>query len=650
MEKWTMPNSFPDLSRAEGIAIDIETRDDDLKKKGPAVRRGGYIVGIGVITNDKQFMEYYPIAHDEGPNLNKSAVLNWLNDVLKNPDQPKIGANLLYDFDYLSHAGVKIGGDKWVDIQNAEPLINENAGSYSLNSLAKKYLGESKMEQELIDACAVRGLKGDPKGHIWQLPASIVGPYCIKDAELCLDIFSHQKKIMLNEGTYNLFKLESYLMPLLLYMRRMGVRIDVEKLDNSLKESRKTLFNYHKELKSLAGFDIEIWASASIAKAFKDLKLDYPLTQKTKKPSFTAGFLTDHPHELPRLILKCRKLDKFIKTFLEGAIKDQLINRRIHCSFNQQRAENDAVTGTRGTVTGRFSSSNPNLQQIPNRDPVLGPLCRSMFIPEENCLWGRADYSQIELRIFAHYAMGKGADAFRAQYINNPDIDFHQWCADLAGIDRRHAKDVNFGILYGMGVKRLGIQLGLPPEDAKELLKNHAERLPFMRSTSRAAMDVAENRGYVRTILNRRRRFDKWEPLDWNLAQVISSMNNPDALIKLIKKEISANPTKDYINGIKRAGTYKALNAVIQGSSADMLKMAMVNCWRSGIFKILTPHMTIHDELDVSIPNTKEGHEAFAEMVQIMETAIELKVPAKVDAQIGKSWGELSEVSESTSN
>lgn len=633
---WTMPTEFPDLSTARGIAVDIETRDDSLKQMGPGVRRGGYIVGIAVVTSDKEFRAYYPIAHDDGPNLNKSRVLAWLRDELKR-DQPKIGANLLYDFDYLTHAGVIIGGDRWLDVQNAEPLIDENAGSYSLDTLAKKYLDRSKLTSSLESECKERGFKGKAASNIWQLPASVVGPYAIEDAELSIDILMKQIPILHENGLYELFKAETYLMPLLLHMRRIGVRLDIEKLEQTIKAYKIKLRKLKVQLNKLAGFDVQCWASSSLLLAFENNSLDYPLTAKTKKPSFTKDFLAKHEHPLPKLIHEVRSIDKFISTFLEGQMQNYQVDGRIHSLFNQLRSTEY------GTVTGRFSSSHPNLQFIPKRDNELGPLCRSMFIPEEDCLWGQADYSQIEYRIFAHFAMGPGADEFRKQYNETPEIDYHQWCADVAGIERRLAKNINFGIIYGMGLKLLAKQLSLPIDEARDFLEQYNQKVPFLRTTTRRCGSVAENRGFVRTILGRRRRFDKFEPADRKLSGLVSQNKNQAVLRKEIRAFIQSNPTKDYSSGIQRAGTFKALNAVVQGSAADMLKVAMVNCWREGIFKTLVPHLTVHDELDVSIPQTPEGHEAWNELILIMQEAIPLKVPVLVDATTGSSWGKQDE-------
>jgi len=378
---------------------------------------------------------------------------------------------------------------------------------------------------------------------------------------------------------------------------------------------------------------VNYWAAASLAEAFKKLGIKFPLTPKTRKPSFTKPFLETCPHPISDKILECRSVDKFVGTFLEGQMSSQMINGRIHALFNQQRSDEY------GTVTGRFSSSHPNLQFIPARDDELGPLCRSMFIPEEGCVWGKADYSQIEFRIFAHYALGPGADEFRRQYQEIPDVDFHQWCADTAHISRKHAKTINFGLLYGMGLKSAAKQLGIPVDEAREFMELYHNKLPFIRATSRHAMAAADRRGYVRTILKRRRRFNMYEPADWEFSQVTPAIRNKELMEQTVARAVKNGQCSTA--GVRRAGTYKALNAIVQGSSADMIKKAMVDCWRAGVFNTLVPHLTVHDELDVSIPDTPEGHAAFDEMLVLMRDTIPLRVPVIVDGEKGDNWGNV---------
>lgn len=637
LNPYHLPGSFPDLSGAKVISVDIETRDDDLIEKGPGVRRDAYVIGVSIATNNG-FCEYYPVAHDEGPNLNKKAVFSWLKNELNRPSQIKLGANLLYDFDFLAEQGVQVMGP-WYDVQIAEPLLDENnAGNYNLGALAKKYLGEAKEETELEAYCAGHGWKGKVQKHLWKIPPEMVARYARQDVRLPIKIFEKQKPILKAEELWDLFLLETRLSPLLLQMRRTGVRVDEVKLNHAIIEYKKRLRRTYAELKKLVGFEINYQAAEDIAKAFDRLKIKYPLTLKTRKPSFTREWLRAHDHPLAQLITACRTLYKFIGTFLEGSIKDQLINGRVHCLFNQ------LLSDEYGTVTGRFSCSHPNLQFIPARDEELGPLCRSMFIPEKGCHWGKADYSQVEFRIFAHYAIGPGSDNFRAEYVRDPHIDYHQWCADKTAKPRRKAKDINFGLIYGMGLAKLARQLGLSKPEAEKFLQEYNEKIPFMKTTFQAASNTALSRGYVKTILNRRRRFTTWAPVDYALTKRVDAVRDKSLMINLVNKMVKETLAKGKIPprpGVQRAYTHKALNAIIQGSAADLMKKAMVDCYEAGLFDILFPHLTVHDELDNSVPKTREGEEAFHEQIHIMETAIPFKVPIIVDHMLIKNWGEV---------
>lgn len=635
---WKQPTRLPSLKKYDRIALDIETRDPELKTKGPGVRRDGYIVGIAVGAPDGKRW-YIPYGHAEGQQRPASKVLAWARKELCHPNQPKIGANILYDLDYLYHAGVKVTGP-FYDVQNAEPLLDENRGRYNLDSLALEYLNEGKDETLMKHACEARELKGAPQAHLWQLPPEFVGPYAEADVDRTLRVFDLQKSKLMRDGLWDLFMLETRLVPLLLAMRQRGVRVAVDRVREARHMFQRRLDLARRRLTEIAGREVDYWANESVAAVCDELGIEYPLTKKEKKPSFTQVWLQRCTHEFAPVLLECRKLDKFIGTFLEGSILNQVIGDRVHCQFNQLRGD------TFGTVTGRLSSSNPNLQFIPKRDDELGPLIRSFFVPEPGEIWGRADYAQIELRILAHYAMGQGADDIRQKYMEHPDADYHELCANIIGIDRGPAKIINFGVVYGMGQAKLAHSLGLSLSEAKIFLQQYYDTFPFLKNTLNVASKVASNRGYIRTILNRRRRFPYWEPCDWDLSKLYRAEENQtdprvvSAWVAKKQQEARSDGAKVPRYGVKRAFTYKALNAIIQGSAADLMKKAMVDVWESGVCDVLGPPLlTVHDELDWSIPDTKEGHAAFQESVQLMEQAIKFKVPVLADAELKKNWG-----------
>ena len=637
MTDWCLPTSFPDLSAAKGIGVDIETYDPDLSELGPGVRRGAYTVGVGIATDDGQFSAYYPVAHDEGPNLNKQAVYSWLSDELGRSNQIKYGANLQYDFDFLLAEGIKIGGsDKWYDIQIAEPLLDENSpGSYNLDAQARKYLGKKKAVSILEQECDRRGYKGKPQSHIWRMHAKFTGAYCMEDSSLPIEIFRKQKPLLEQQGLWDLFLMEIGLTPLLLQMRKTGVRIDTKQLPITTREVKSDLLVAKRKLNEIAGFEVEYTKPTSLAQAWDSLGLAYGLTKKTKKPSFTKESLKACVHPIADLVQECRTKEKFIGTFFEGALQKHIVNGRIHCCFNQLKSDEY------GTVSGRFSASQPNLQQIPKKDEILAPLVRSLFIPEEGYDWCKADYSQVEYRLLAHYAMGPGSDAIRAEYAAHPDMDIHDWASEAAGIDRDPAKTLNFMIIYGGGKAKVAKELGMELDAAIAFLANYHEHVPFAKYTLRRASKVAEARGYVRTILNRRRRYVYWEPSDRRLCELVPRNKDPHTMRALIRKYIGEHNTFDFNGGIQRSKSFTALNAILQGSAAEAIKKAMVDTYRAGIYNVLIPHLTVHDELDVSVPKTKEGREAVKEMVYMMENAIKFRVPLLVEPEYGPNWGSL---------
>lgn len=621
-QRWQLPNHFPDLSSAKRIAVDIETNDPDLKTDGPGTRRGSYIVGVAVGTNDG-FRGYYPVAHELGGNLNKDAVYRWLRKELGRSNQPKVGANLLYDLEFLEVAGVHVEGP-FYDVQVAAPLINENQKSYSLDAIAKRVLGESKKGNEMYEWLATAyGGKATAEGQggrIHRAPTWIVGPYAEGDVDLPLRIFEQQEKTMAAEELERVFDIESRLIPLLLAMRLHGVRVDTDKAEIAKKESKKSLDFYQKTLNKEAGFTVDIWSADLLAKAFDKKKIFYPRTL-TGKPSFKQQFLERHDDPFVTMIRDARKLDKLINTFLDGVILSKQINGRIYCQFNQLKSDDS------GTITGRFSASNPNLQFIPSRDEILGPLVRGCFIPEEGEDWVKDDESQIEYRLITHFGQGESAELAREQYRTNPHTDYHTMVADMCVIPRRPAKTINFGLAYGMGVDKLALSLGVSREEADRLMAQYNEKAPFVKDLMEKTMDTAAHRGYMKTVLGRRLHFDLWE--DRYGGKTITT-DEYSELDKVTQRKY------------RRTKLHKALNKLIQGSAADVLKSAMVDIWESGVCKVINPPLlTVHDELDWSLPRTLQAKQAHDEVVHIMETTLQFKVPLICETESGPDWGHV---------
>ena len=638
--EWVAPKEFPDLRSAEEIAIDLETRDPDLKTKGSgSIVGNGEVVGIAVAVDG--YKNYFPIAHGEGPNMDRDKVLRWFKDICESP-ATKIFHNAMYDVCWIRNLGIKING-LIIDTMIAASIIDENRYNYTLNALSWVYLNKGKNESLLNKAAKERGL--DPKADMWKLPASEVGAYAEEDAALTLELWNHLKRIIVEEDLQDIFNLETDLFPCLVDMRHLGVRVDTEKADQLKTALAVKEQNLLQQIKIETGLEPQIWAARSIAKVFDKLNLPYDVTEKTKSPSFTKNFISNHNHPVVRMIAEARKINKVSTTFIDTILEHEH-NGRIHADINQIRSDDG------GTVTGRFSYANPNLQQIPARDPDTGPLIRSLFIPEEGCKWGTFDYSQQEPRLVTHYGIRfeyESAKIIADSYENDPNTDFHKLVAKLANIDRKEAKTINLGLFYGMGKGKLMNELDLTKDKAEELFAKYHGTVPFVKQLTNGVMAAAQQRGKIKTILGRRCRFPKYEPIlrgsDWG---TFVPAEDHETMLELKQmgpylldddgnqiKDKDGNPQKNYWhnNGHRRAFTYKALNKLIQGSAADMTKKAMVDLYKEG----LIGHIQIHDELDFSIES-----EAQADKIkQIMEQAVELKVPNKVDYESGPNWGEI---------
>ena len=638
--EWVQPTEFPDLRKAEEIAIDLETRDPELKKLGSgAIKGSGEVVGIAVAVDG--YKAYFPIAHGEGPNMDRKKVLDWFTDVCESP-ATKIFHNAMYDVCWIRNLGIKING-LIIDTMIAASIIDENRFQYSLNSLSWVYLKQGKNEALLTKAAKERGL--DPKAEMWKLPASEVGGYAEKDAELTLLLWHHLKKIIIEDDLQDIFNLETDLFPCLVDMRHLGVRVDIEKADQLKKVMAIKEQNLLQQIKIETGIDTQIWAARSIAEVFEKLKLPYSRTEKTDSPSFTKNFISTHNHPVVRMIAEARKINKVSTTFIDTILNHSHLGR-IHADINQIRSDDG------GTVTGRFSYANPNLQQIPARDPDTGPLIRSLFIPEEGCKWGTFDYSQQEPRLVAHYALRFGLDSatpISEAYQDDPKTDFHQIVADMAEIDRKEAKTINLGLFYGMGKAKLQNELNVSKDKADELFNTYHGRVPFVKQLMNQVMSAAQSKGQIKTLLGRRCRFPKYEPIlrgsDWG---TFVPAEDHDTMLELkemgpylkdrdgkVLKDTEGNSRRNYWynNSTRRAFTYKALNKLIQGSAADMTKRAMVNLYKEG----LIGHIQIHDELDFSIESDSQAKK----IKDIMENAVDLKVPNKVDYESGPNWGEI---------
>ena len=608
--EWVPPQVFPNLSTATEIAIDLETCDPNMESMGPGWPRGdGYIVGYAVAVDG--WSGYFPVAHGGGGNLDRRIVERWIADVLAT-GADKIMHNATYDAGWLRASGFTING-RIYDTMLAAPLLDENRFSYSLNALGLDYLKDVKSEQGLKEAAQDFGVH--PKKELWKLPAMHVGEYAEQDAALTLKLWHHFKALIQREEVHSIFELETDVLPVLLDITFKGVRFNRPECERQVEEMRRKETDILKYIKNQAGVKVDIWAAASIAQAFNKLGIQYPKTAQGA-PSFTKTFLDTHEHPMAKMILEAREFNKTHGTFLEPYLRHSAKDGRIHTHFNQMRNEDG------GTVTGRLSASNPNLQQVPARHEVIGPLVRGLFLPEDGQLWAANDFSSQEPRLLVHYAtlLGlPGAEKMADAYRENPDTDFHQMVADMAGIKRKAAKTIGLGLMYGMGKQKLANSLDLPLDEASELIATFHSKVPFLKGTVDAVMRRIEHPasgGAIRTLLGRKCRFPLWEPVEWGVNKALP---REQAII-------------EYGQRIKRAGTYKGLNRLIQGSAADQTKAGMVALYKAG-FDI---RLQVHDEIALSVRSKEEAREA----AELMMSAVRLEVPSRVDVEVGPSWGE----------
>lgn len=632
---WQRPTEYPNLRAARVLSIDTETKELDWDN-GPGWARGtGHIVGVSIATEDRRW--YFPMRHEVEPewNLPPEHVLAWLGDSLSNPAQPKVGANLMYDVGWLAHEGVRVAGDLY-DVQLAEALLSET-DPVNVDALGLRYLGRGKETSLLYEWCAAYyggNATGDQRKNIWRAPPRLVGPYAEVDAEVPLAVMPHQFTRMAQEGLLDVFYMENALIPLLIAMRFAGVTVDIDRA-NAL---RSTLLEKQQveqtRLNQLAGRSIDVNKPTEIAVAFDALGLKYPMTPKSGKPSFTKTFLRNAHNPIADLIIEIRKLEKLRGTFLESYILGAHANGRVHGQFHLLRGDAE------GTRSGRFSSSTPNLQNIPVRDEELAPLIRGMYIPDPgHRRWRKFDYSQIEYRFLVHFARGPGVDEAIRYFIERAaEADYHQFVIDLiravTGVElpRRPAKNMNFGLIYGMGKAKLIRELGVDAKAGERLFEAYHKAIPYAHEFLKQCSEEAERDGVITTILGRRSRFDLWEPAEWR----------GDSATRLA---LPFELAWARWGAIRRALTHKAPNRRLQGSAADLMKKAMLDAWRAGVFDYTgVPRLTVHDELDFSDPG--DCDDAFTELKQIMESCMELRVPIRVDEEIGPDWGHTEKTSQ----
>jgi DNA polymerase I-like protein with 3'-5' exonuclease and polymerase domains len=638
-----------DLKGIDTIAVDLETYDPDLKKKGSGAIKGkGFVCGIAVATSKQNL--YFPIAHAMTSNLDPEETWEELNKkVFKNKGLRKVFHNAMYDVCWIRAVTGEMPAGELVDTMIAASVIDETRMKYSLDSLSRDYLKDSKYKYDLKErAWEELGIK-DPMSNMHKLSYDLVKDYALQDVKLTLSLWNLFEK-KLDEIIYppkqkslrKIFTLETKLFPCLVDMKFRGVKIDVQKAEQFGKKLEKRRNNLVNIIKKRTGVDVQIWAAASIKKLLYNQKItDYKKTPKSGMPQLPKEYLKTHPNRFLRMIEIARRCDKAKSAFVEGLLS--FVHKgRIHADINQIRSDQG------GTVTGRFSMSNPNLQQIPAKG-FIGKKMRELFIPEEGCTWGSFDYSQQEPRIVVHYALKlqlPGTEELKKEF-DSEDADFHQIVADMAHIPRNTAKTINLGLFYGMGRIKLQQELNLSKDEATKLFSNYHRQVPFVKQLSQDLITFAEDHKLLFTLEDRFCRFNRWETRDreWNneinryepvpilTLEEAQRAYKAELLEKVADDKLDPNYMDNFKYHYKPAFTYKALNRLIQGSAADMTKKAMVMLYEKGIL----PHIQIHDELCVSVSDEKQA----CIIKQIMEEAIPLLVKNKVTYKKGKSWGNI---------
>jgi DNA polymerase-1 len=629
--------------------LDLEVRELDWAR-GPGWARGkSQICGVAIGAYDGVTSAnwYYPIHHTVEPeyNCNPDNVLNWLRDTLNTPI-PVIGANLLYDFGTLSDVDIYPRGRVY-DCQYAQALIDEES-PVNLDYLGQVYCGVGKETNVLYNWLRTAyGELGeteyDQRKNIYRASPRLAGPYAQRDCELPLRVLQTQWPILERDGLLALFEMECKLIPLLVKMRKQGVKVDIDATERLYIELGRKQQEIEEKIKQLVGFYVGLKNSREKARAFDVLGLSYQRTAKSGEPSFTKDFLKTVDHPIAKLLLDASGLYTLRNTFLKHYILEGHSNGRLHTQFHPLKNDTD------GTGYGRFSSSDPNLQNIPARSH-LGKMVRSCFIPfSHNLCWEKNDYSQIEYRNLVHFAVGEGSDNVRLRYCQEPRTDYHKLTQslvlDTAGItiprnaeeaakgDGRFGtltiKEINFGLLYGMGEGKLAKMAGIDARTSKALFEAYHRGNPYISATMAYFVALAQAQGYVQDIGGRRSHFNLWEPSGWQNGERRMPLPYPQALAQ-------------YGHQIVRAKTYVAVNRVLQGSAATELKAGMVQCYEQGLFDITgVPVLTVHDELDFSvIDDSPERKEAHAEVRRVMETAVPLKIPVRIDSSRGANWGE----------
>lgn len=621
---WARPRELPDLRRMPLVALDRETRDDGLARgRGPGwVYKAGYTAGMSVAWREGAALRraYFPMRHPDSECFDPVRVQEWENDHYR-AGVPFVFHNAPYDLGWARAEAGTLPPEQLHDTTAMAVLVDENRLSYKLDALCRIYGLEGKDETLLKEAAAAHGFHGnDVKANLWRLPARYVGPYAEEDAAQTLLLYEKLLPFIQEQELEDAYQTEMDLIPLIQEMKLRGIRVDLEAAERAARDLRMERDKVLVEVSDIVGRKLsldDVRRNKNLMAWHDAVNISYPRTPKTGVGSFSADWMRNHTHPLPRLISRATQLEEAASKFVEGFIIDYAHRGRLHADINQFKSDEG------GTRTHRFSYANPALQQMPgDKQPELKKLIRGLFLPEPGEVWGALDYSQQEYRLIVHFAARlklRGAEEAAQRYADDAATDFHQLVADMTGLPRKRAKDVNFAKVYGAGIGQFCVMTGLEEDGGKQIMAQYDELLPFPKLLSEKCTSLAASRGYIRMIDGARMHWDRWEPA-WRGGAHGTARSREEAA--------AAWPGKR----LKRAFAHKAMNGLIQGSAARQTKKAMVAAWREGI----VPKIQMHDELSGSFGDERTAQR----LAEIMRDVIKLEVPMAVDAEFGVNWGD----------
>lgn len=607
---------IPDIGKLPTIACDVEATGlswwkDRMFAAAFAWRQGGEIRSTYLDIRDPK-------------------KLAWAKDQLEAAGHI-VNHHAKYDAHFIREAGIQVRDGVWDCTMIRQALIDENTPDFSLNTVAREYGLEGKTDDIWEKMASLRGGKPtreDQIGHLSEVPENLVAPYACRDAEQALQVYERQRGPIEVQELTRVAQVERELLQVVIDMERGGVRVDLPAATHAERELNTRIETTQKELDRLAGFAVNANSPKQIQKLVEPkLNADgyWQASDGTFLESTAGGGPSIRTHALyamripaAKLVAQLRGLIKARDVFVRKYVLGMSHNSYIHASINQTRTD-DYLGGIVGTGTGRFSITEPALQQIHKRDKVMAAIIRALFIPDEGHEWFCADYAQIDFRCFAHYI---SAPIILQAYADNPEVDFHALVAEVTSLPRNrdektggaNSKQINLGLIFGMGEGKLAREMGLPhyrdergyvragPEAAAVFKKYHT-RVPGVRGFLERAERVAQSRGYIKTPLGRHIRFP--------------------------------NPRH----------AYKAGGLLFQGAAADILKMKMVE-----VYKLLrgTPArlmLTVHDEFGIS---ALRNDELAAEVKSLLErfdgvkTPMQFRVPIRTSIGWGINWWEAS--------